>query len=217
MRIASAATGPLRPSLQSSSTSSARRSTANSSMRASASVPSARLRMLRCGWTAASSAVEAAVADHLADQRVVVAHLVECAVPKEVGAAVADVDEVSRAAIEHEGGERRAHARLLDVVVGALEDGRIGGLRRLEQRPSGGHPGGERLGGKAAGDLAGVGAAHAVADARTGAAATTKVSSLVLRWSPMSVRAPWSGDERHRALTPRSGRSSRRCAAGCPA
>jgi hypothetical protein len=107
---------------------------------------------------------EAAVADHLTDEGVVVAHLLERSVAQQIGAAVADVDEARRPVVQQERRQRRAHARLLGVLRSALEHGRIGGLRRLEQRPAGGDLGGERLCGKAARHLPCVGAAHAVAD-----------------------------------------------------
>ena len=54
---------------------------------------------------------EAPVAHHLADQRVVVAELLQLAVAQQVGAAVADVHEVAGVALERDGGERGAHAR----------------------------------------------------------------------------------------------------------
>ena len=158
---------------------------------------------------------QAAVAHHLAHERVVVAHLAQLAVAEQVGAAVADVREPRRVAVEHERGERGAHARLVDVVVGTLEHRRVGRLCGVEQRGALGDLRGQRLGGQAAGHLAGVGAAHAVADGVQRRLDDVRVL-VGLAVEPDVAEGAVSRDERHGALTPRSGTWSRRCAAGCP-
>ncbi len=159
---------------------------------------------------------EAPVAHHLADQGMIVAELFQCAVAQQIGTAVADVREVARVAREHDGRERGAHARVLDVVVSELEDGGVGLLGGRQKRPAVGDGGGQRLGGEPAGDLARLGAAHAVADREQGRGHDEGVLVGLAVQADVGEGAGVD-DESHRGVTPRNGRRSRRCAPGCRA
>mgnify|MGYP007112925280 CR=1 FL=1 len=92
--------------------------------------------------------------------------------------------------------------------AGRLGGGRDGLAARDSSR--------ERLGGEGAGDLAGVGAAHAVTD---GVQRGPHDEGVLVRRpvEPDVGEGAVSGGERHPQLTPRTGRWSRRCAADCPA
>ena len=114
--------------------------------------------------------------DLLLQQRMVVRGLRQPPAAQAVGARIADVPEQQPPCAEHRDDERRAHAGVLRVGVGGVEDRAVGvvdadvhraahlGVGRVWPRPLQPAPefGLDERGGHAAGHLAGVVAAHAV-------------------------------------------------------
>ena len=206
-------TSPLRPSLHSRSTSpGAQVGGELVELRTPPRCPSALLRMLRCGCAAASSLVSVPSRTISPTSEWSVAQLLEPAVAQQVGAAVTDVDEARQLAVDDHRGERRPHARFLGSRARrAREDGVVRRLRRGGQRVAGGEALRERLDGQRRRDLAGLGAAHAVADDEEG----RRRHVAVLVRLPVQTDVGEGGvlgDEGHRRLIPRSGRRSRRSA-----
>ena len=105
---------------------------------------------------------EVTLAQHLADQRVIVGHLHEGLVAPQIQAAVADVGELEAVVAQQDGGQGGAHAGLRPVGSRSFVDALVGGLRGLVQRDIGGEGGGHGLEGKLRGYLAGPRPAHAV-------------------------------------------------------
>ncbi len=111
---------------------------------------------------------EAALADQLVDERVVVGQAQQLPIAQAVRAAVPDVGDRDLLLADVDGGERGAHAGLLGVALGELVDAGVGGARVQGQSVLGGHGVGEAvvegLHGDPRGDLAGLRPAHAVGD-----------------------------------------------------
>ena len=159
---------------------------------------------------------EPAVAYHLSDEGMVLAHLLELSVAKKVRAAVADVYEVPRVTLEYDRREGRAHARVSNVLAGTCVHGGIGRLGRFQKREALADVRLQSIGSDATGYLAGLSSTHPVAN---GEQRRRHDESVLVRLAVKAYVAERgaSGDESHRPVTPRSGRSSRRCAPGCPA
>ena len=109
------------PSLQSTYRSPTTGRTSHESTMTRASMPSARVRMLRCGMDRGLVAREPALALEGGDEAVVVGDLLELAVLEQVGARVADVDDgqalVAVDVDERHRAQRRAHAGQVGVVA----------------------------------------------------------------------------------------------------
>ena len=159
---------------------------------------------------------EVALAHHLADQRVVVGDLLEGLVAPQVKAAVADVGELEAVVVEQGGGEGGAHAGARPVGARFAVDAFVGDLRGVGQRGAVGEVGGQRVERQVRGDLAGLGAAHAVGHGHQGQLVDEGV--FVARPVKTDVgQRRVADDEGHATVTPRSGRSSRRYALRCRA
>src|ERR1700728_4856380 len=115
--------------------------------------------------------VHAAHADLLFDQRVVDGDLLEARVAKAVTAAVADVEDPCVALVDEQSHQGSAHAAEVLASLGAGEDGLIGSVdgqlgiigQRIFRGAAGEQPH-HFVDGKRTGDLAGCGAAHAIAN-----------------------------------------------------
>jgi hypothetical protein len=115
---------------------------------------------------------EPALAAKLLDQRVVRGQQAQLAVAVEIGAAVADVGEADLLALEQGRGQGRTHARDAGVLLGHVVNAGV----RLLQRPAQERlrrlalalAGLKRLDRYLRGDLARLGAAHAVGDRKQG-------------------------------------------------
>jgi hypothetical protein len=114
---------------------------------------------------------DAALVDQPLHERVVGGELAHLAVAQQVGAGVADVGQAHLvAAVEHDRGDRRAHALDARVLLDDLAEPVVGPLHRARQR--GEHVVGvvaavqpaHRLHGDRGGEVAGGRAAHAVGD-----------------------------------------------------
>ena len=114
-------------------------------------------------------------------------------------------------ALEAHGGERGAHPLWPLSLAALAKTAALAASADAEERSAGGHAGGERLGGQGAGDLAGERAAHAVADGEQRRGGHERVLVGLAVQADVAEGAD-PGDEGHQAVTPRSGRWSRRCA-----
>ena len=174
-------------------------STANASTSTSGSVPSARVITERCGCTSASLGRQLAAPHELGDERVVVGQLLELVVAQQVGARVADVAE----------GDAPSGSTSATVIVVPMP----GRSRRRSTRARGraGSPPGsapttrrsppplasaslERAGGERRGDLAGLRAAHAVGDAKSGGAHDVRVLVAGAACGPGRSGAAYAAD-----------------------
>ena len=117
---------------------------------------------------------ELAEPDEVADERVVVGQPLELAVADAIAAGVADVGHGHRLLADIGGGDGRAHPGALGLGARALVDALVGeldqGLQAVAHRPAVRQPAVEGLDRHLGGDLARLGAAHAVGDDEQGCA-----------------------------------------------